>query len=297
MNLRSLDYFISVCDYEGFTNSSENIYVSQSALSKAIANLENELSTTLIDRSTKKFTLTNSGKLLYEEGKNLLKTIDCMKEDIERKLSRIKAKIVIGIAPVISTAYFGKIMYEVKKKFSDVEFEIVEEGANKLEKLLQDGHIDFATVIRPLKKEDFYDVYDIRKDEIALLVNVKDSLANNFTISLEDLQNKNLLLLSQDYMLHCQILQRLEDAKVNAKVVKTSSQWDFLCESVANNEGISILPAPILRKFRVENTRIIPFKDKFSWDVVLIKDKKKSITSSMQNFIDYIEKFDKTSLH
>lgn len=54
MDIRQLKYFIAVVEHKGFSRAAESLYLSQSTLSKVVKNLEDELNTTLIDRSNQK---------------------------------------------------------------------------------------------------------------------------------------------------------------------------------------------------------------------------------------------------
>lgn len=63
MNIRSLEYFIKVVELNSFTKASEELFISQSAISEQIKALENELGFTLIDRNKKGFTLIDDGSI------------------------------------------------------------------------------------------------------------------------------------------------------------------------------------------------------------------------------------------
>lgn len=65
MNLKHLSYFVDISKRESFTKAADDIYVSQSALSKSVKSLEQELNVTLIDRTSKSFNLTEEGKILF----------------------------------------------------------------------------------------------------------------------------------------------------------------------------------------------------------------------------------------
>ena len=70
MNFKHLSYFVDISKRESFTKAADDIYVSQSALSKSVKSLEQELNVTLIDRTSKSFNLTEEGRILYAEGEN-----------------------------------------------------------------------------------------------------------------------------------------------------------------------------------------------------------------------------------
>ena len=103
MNLKHLSYFVDISKRESFTKAADDIYVSQSALSKSVKSLEQELNVTLIDRTSKSFNLTEEGRILYAEGEKLLRYIDESQDEIIEKIHRSRRRLRIGIPPVIST--------------------------------------------------------------------------------------------------------------------------------------------------------------------------------------------------
>lgn len=107
MNLKHLSYFVDISKRESFTKAADDIYVSQSALSKSVKSLEQELNVTLIDRTSKSFNLTEEGRILYAEGEKLLRYIDESQDEIIEKIHRSRRRLRIGIPPVISTVYFN----------------------------------------------------------------------------------------------------------------------------------------------------------------------------------------------
>ncbi|PTJ75003.1 LysR family transcriptional regulator, partial [Staphylococcus kloosii] len=72
MDIRQLKYFIAVVQNQGYSRAAEALYLSQSTLSKVVKNLEDELNTTLIDRSNHKIELTESGKVVYQQGLQII---------------------------------------------------------------------------------------------------------------------------------------------------------------------------------------------------------------------------------
>ena len=156
MNIKSLNYFIEVAKEKSFTNASKNLFVCQSALSKAIKTFENELDITLIDRTSKHFKLTPEGQLLYENGVIALKVINEQLEMLLDSVSIEKGKIKVGVPPVISTIYFTSIIKSFKDNFHSINLQIIEAGANTVKDKVHNGEIDIGVVILNLKKSNLF---------------------------------------------------------------------------------------------------------------------------------------------
>ena len=76
-------------------------------------------------------------------------------------------------------------------------------------------------------------------------------------------------------------------------IICTSSQWDFIAEMVALNQGISILPRPILSKFYSKNIRLLTIKDpEFPWNIALIVRKDKYVSKAIKLFIEFVKNID-----
>ena len=121
MNLKHLSYFVDISKLESFTKAADDIYVSQSALSKSVKSLEQELNVTLIDRTSKSFNLTEEGKILFSEGEKLLQYIDESQNEIIEKICKSRRRLRIGVPPVASTVYFSHLLYRFMKKYPDID--------------------------------------------------------------------------------------------------------------------------------------------------------------------------------
>lgn len=290
MNLKNLEYFIAVCDNNSFTKAADLLFLSQSALSKSIKNLEEELDHILIDRTSRKFKLTDKGEILYEMGRKLLDDIAKDVDKINDTLSGSIGKLVIGIAPVISTVYFTSVVHQFKRDYPDIELVVIEAGAYSLTKLLEDGRVDIAMLINPIHNENFK-CEIVARDEAVLLVNKEHPLSIKTKVVFEDLKDENFILLDDTYLLYHQIVKRANDAGFTPNIIGTSHLWDYVCESVSNNYGISILPRPILYRFHLDNIRVIPFGGNgYPWEIVMCANMKKNFSHVMKEFWNYVPK-------
>ena len=286
MNLKHLSYFVDISKRESFTKAADDIYVSQSALSKSVKSLEQEL----IDRTSKSFNLTEEGRILYVEGEKLLQYIDESQDEIIEKIHRSRRRLRIGVPPVISTVYFSQLLFRFIKQYPNIELEISEVGANIVQNQINAGNIDIGVVILPIINSDNYHIIPAMSSDNALIVNKDHPLASRDEVDFKELEHEDFLILDRTYMLHDRIIKNCEIAGFYPHITTESSQWDFLAEMVAYNQGISILPVPIMKRFySSDRIKMIRLKEpEFPWNIAMIFKKEKLITAQMEEFIHFV---------
>ncbi|MFJ6263326.1 LysR family transcriptional regulator [Rhodococcus erythropolis] len=108
MDLHLMTYFLAVVDHGTITKAAQKLYISQPSLSQSILNLERRLGTDLFDRSGRRFTLTDDGRVLEEAARRILGDVDRAKQKVAavRELQTGRVEIVtfsaFSIHPVIT---------------------------------------------------------------------------------------------------------------------------------------------------------------------------------------------------
>ncbi len=287
MNLKYLSYFIRVAEYENFTKASNALFLCQSTLSKSVMALEKEIGTSLIDRSCNEFKLTTHGKLLYQEGKYLLDMIQKQEERINHQIKGRQEQLRIGIPPVILTAYFPSIIYEYQKQNPEKNICVIEAGANTIKERVDHGSVDLGVIIFPFAYPDYH-VFPLVSSLNVLLVHKSHRLSDKKTVRFKELIYEDFMILDHTYMLHDRILSNCRNAGFEPRITCQSSQWDFLAEMVALNQGITILPLPIAMRFHSDSIRHIRLTEpEFPWEIAMIVSKQKYISKLMESFIQF----------
>ncbi len=92
MDIRQITYFLEVAKSNSFTKASENLHLSQPALSKMVKSLEEELKVELIDRSARQISLTDAGEIVFEQGQMIMKSIDDLSTNLYDLLKKRKSE-------------------------------------------------------------------------------------------------------------------------------------------------------------------------------------------------------------
>lgn len=291
MDIRQLTYFVHVVKEGSYTAAAKNLHVSQPALSKMIKNLEEELGVQLFSRSEKRLELTDTGQELFRQSQKLLEEFQAISESIQNIVGLKKGHVKVGIPPVIGTCYFPSLIANFRREYPGIKLTIIEEGAKTVQDMVNDRQLDVGVVILPVHSDVFH-VVPIVKDENVLVVHKDHKLASYTSVSYQDLRDETFVLLDEKFMLHHQVVAACREAGFEPIISIKSSQWDFLAELVSENQGISILPSPILSRYNSTMIKKIPINHQSAiWQIVLIVKKNEYVSFATQKFIDYVQKY------
>ncbi|MED1203029.1 LysR family transcriptional regulator [Heyndrickxia acidicola] len=287
MDIRQLGYFIEVAAQMSFSKAAEQLNISQPSLSKMVKNLEDELGTVLFDRTTKKMELTDAGKVVIVQAKEIMKLIRNLSSDLSDVMEIKKGSIKIGIPPVIGSLFFPKLVSDFQMLYPKIEVELVEKGAKKIEKFVEEGIVDVGVALLPVD-ESLFEIYPFASRELKLIVHPEHPLANLNQVSLVDLKNESFILMREDFALHDRISEACIQSGFEPTISFESSQWDFISEMVANRLGVAIFPDTLCEKLDSKRIKAVSIVNPgIPWNLALIWRKNKYLSYVSKEFIHF----------
>lgn len=158
--------FNEVANSLSFSKASEKLYISQSAVSQCIKQLENDLDTKLFKRYAKGVILTKEGEILFDYIKKALSSIDVA----EKKLSDMKnleeGTLVIGAGDTISSSYLLPYLEEFHTLYPNIRLQVYNRTSLEMLELVKSGRVDVAFINLPIKDRDLdifpcFSIHDI----------------------------------------------------------------------------------------------------------------------------------------
>lgn len=146
-NLGSLDIFVRVAESRSFTSTARQLGISASAISKAIARLEDRLETRLLHRSTRTVTLTPEGSLFLERCKRILCELEQAQDELALSQRAPRGKLRISL-PSVGLLFMPQFV-EFNRRYPDIEFDI--DCTDRLVDVINEG---FDAVIRTGELKD-----------------------------------------------------------------------------------------------------------------------------------------------
>ncbi len=195
MNIEFLRNYVVLADRKSFSKAAEQLYISQPALTKQIRNMEEELGYQLVERTTKKWELTDSGEIFLKYAKSICDMYDRMKDEIESEISKQYRYFRIGYVTNAHHIYVEKALQELCEEYPQIEVSVVHELPKNLIEQIKQKQIDCALMQLPsVANESDLSYTTLMEGGVVARVSEKNPLSQKEMISLKDLENEMLLV-------------------------------------------------------------------------------------------------------
>ncbi len=285
MDLRTLRAFVEVVRQGGFTQAGRTLFATQSTVSKAVKQLEEELGLPLLDRVGHDSHLTAAGEIVYRRAVTML----AERQDLVRELNEFrgleKGLLRLGLPAVGSNTLFAPLFAVFRIRHPAIEIRLVEQGSQRLEELLLARELDMAATLLPAS--DQFDSLEIRCEPLDLLVAANHPLAARPSVALAELADQPFILFGEGFALNPIILDACRGQGFTPAVTARSSQIEFIIQLVAGGLGIGFLPRMIAANRQAEGIRNIPLRaPAIDWRIALVWRKNSHLSPAAQAWLD-----------
>lgn len=255
MDFHHLKYFVEVSEQKSFSKAARNLHISQSAISRTIKALEDELGVILFIRNAKSVELTDGGTIFLAHAKRVVFMFEHLKGDFENEFRLEQGSIRIGIPPITDAPIFAHLLGEFKRTYPQISLELFEQGSKKIEISAQEGLVDIGIICTEANAKEF-DAFHLTSDPLAVVLPKSSPLAQQEKVQLKDLIDESFVLHKDDFNLHDEILKACKAAGFTPNIIFETSQRELMLQTVAANLAITILPSRLC-----PDTKDNPFAD------------------------------------
>jgi DNA-binding transcriptional LysR family regulator len=268
MELRNLRAMVEVVRRTTFSGAAKELFATQSAVSKAVRQLEDELGVLLLERNGRNSRLTDAGEIVYRRATSILTETKDLVTELSELRGLNRGKLRLGL-PSMGGILFAKSFALFRRQYPDIEVQLFEHGGQRLEELLLAGDIELAASILPVNAE--FDSQPIARQPLKLLTSATHVLAKRKTVGIRMLKNIPFILFDSGFLLNKRIADACKRQGFAPKIAARSSQVDFMVELVAANVGVAILPEMIAERFSNRGVTALAIDDpQMEWHMALI---------------------------
>jgi LysR family transcriptional activator of glutamate synthase operon len=289
MEIDYIKEFTILAKTNSYSEAADLLFTSQSTLSKHIMSLEKELGVSLFNRTTKRVSLNEFGKIFLPYAKQMLNLNgNCMCELNNRK-NNISSPLTLGSIPIMVQYKITEAIAGFQKMHPEFTLDIYEEDSSVLKEMLRERKCELAFI------PDFEDVdnefYKIpyAEDTLAAVLPKTHRLANNESIQLSMLCYEKFLLLPDYTTVNRIFMESCRQLGFKPDVKLTAHRGENLVDLVARNMGISMLLKRAALYVANPNTVIIDIKPNVTCEISLFYKKHSNLSAASLRFIDYLE--------
>jgi len=196
MELRVLRYFLMIVQEKTISKASARLHVSQPTVSRQLKELEEELGTTLFTRGNRTIQLTPDGEYFANQARQILSLTDKTLTNIHQETD-ISGAIYVGSAEARSVLTVAQAIGHLNQQHPHVQIHLVSTDASDIHSQLTSGVFDFGVVMDPTDKSDYDFLRLPGESRWGLLVQNSSPLAQQATVSLDDVAQTRLILPQQ----------------------------------------------------------------------------------------------------
>lgn len=147
--LRQLQYFLALTETGHFGRAADRCFVSQSAFSNAIRELETRLGAQLVDRNNRNVTITASGQEVAVQARLVLQDVDTLIEIARGPTEPLTGTLRLGVIPTIAPFILPGTLPKLRRRYPKLELLLAEDQTDRIYHRLMDGELDVLLLALP----------------------------------------------------------------------------------------------------------------------------------------------------
>lgn len=272
MKIQQFEFFLKIAEMESFSATADELFITQSSLSKQMQSLEKELGVTLFNRSKKAISLTNKGVILYRQATKFL-------EQYHQMLAELNPNnnvLYLGVLPVIAHYGITAMISDFTMQNPALKIEMEEADNMMLRKGLDEGRYNFA-FMRIFKPEEYHTL-TICTDELVLLVPAFHPQADIKFVPLKTFADENFIFLNKGTQLYESSVQSCRNAGFSPHIYYIGSSGESIVRLVQSGAGIAIIMDHVAQNLKNDQLSVLHFEETVKSEMVLAMAKDHSIS-------------------
>lgn len=267
MDTKDLRYFRQVCELGSINQAARQLFITPQGLSRAIRRLEQELNTSLFERSPGGMVSTESGKYLYENCIPILEKLDEMALGI-RQLDDRGQKVRIGFSCGVLNVFPFQKMREYRREYGHVIVQWEEASNQEILCKLRRGDIDIGFVIGQITDQELWSI-EVFQREMNVVVYEGHPFYDRESLSVGDLREEQLITLNEKYYSYHSLLQRCLDFGFTPNIVVKTMESQLIYQFCRQKIGLGIDADIHKNKFIMEGLRLVGLHDSIPWTIFM----------------------------
>ncbi len=290
MEVRHLRLIKEVAAKGSLTKAMETLYLSQSALSHQLKELETQLGAQLFHRVNKKLVLTGAGKIVLESAEKVLIEIEQTERAVKQYVGGDKGSLRVATECYTCYHWLPSLMVNFNKEFPNVEIEISPETANEPVKNILEGKLDLAIASGIFDNPNIHES-ELFTDELLAVVAADHPWAGKKYVTAQDFENEHVIIHSFPLETVTLFSRVLTPENIAPKKVTAIQITEASVEMIKAGMGVQVIAKWIIEPFlQDKRLAVVPVTKKRlfrTWYALILAQE--NTPQYLENFIDHLK--------
>lgn len=288
MELKQLEYFVTLSQELHFTRAAEKLGITQPSLSQQIRLLEHEAGMPLFDRVGKKTMLTEAGKVLLHHSYNVFHELSQARAAISELQGLKRGSLKIGALLTVVNYLLPLTVIGFHNSYPNVELSVQGLRTGDIYNGLLQNELDLGIVFLPMEHEDL-EAIPLYKEHLALAVSIDHPLAKASFVTLDILKDTPSVLLPSTYFLRQVINEHCRSLAFTPQPILEMTTMESIITMIGKGVGVTILPKGYLDYIDNPQIRTIPIQDPvLTTQIGVVYRKNKHLCAASRVFIEQL---------
>ncbi len=253
--VKQLRYFVALSETQHFGQAASACFVSQSAFSNAISELESLLDAQLVDRTNRQVTITSIGQDVAVQARLCLRDIESLVDIAGGQRAPLTGELRLGVIPTIAPFMLPTVLPKLRKAHPELRLLLVEDQTERVHERLLDGELDVLLLALPYELRSVATM-PLFKDRFFLASRQGSDRVDPENYRVSRLEPESVLLLEDGHCLrdHALAACKLRNARKISRIAATSLLT--LIEMIDADLGVTFLPEMATGSSLLKNTRV-----------------------------------------
>ena len=249
MELRQLEYFVTVAEESNFTRAAERVHISQSGVSAQVKALEHELGAPLLDRSGRVARLTEAGAAALPYAQAALDAAAGLRQAVDEVRGLVRGHLTVGMVQGCEVTPLFAALASFHREHPAIELELTEDDSDRLIAAVRVGAVDVALVGTAGEPPEHLESQIIVSEGLVALAPKESALAASPRVRLTDLVEHPLVTLPQGTGIRAVFDEACVAASLIPDVALVASAPGAVAELAARGLGVAVLSESMASAF------------------------------------------------
>lgn len=295
MDINYFKEFIVLSENGNYMEAADKLFISQSALSRHIKSMEEELGVLLFDRTTRKIQLTQIGEAFLPYARRIAALQDEYHHFLYEETHNSQRNLIIGSIPSMTQGTVADALELFRRRHPTYHINVIEADSLQLHEMLHKKECDMAFLRNIEDEKGEFCKIPVLSDTMAAIFCADHPMAEQPSVTIEELAEEPLLWLSKNTYMHSLCQKAFAKAGLEPNVVFTSHNGDNIVYHAGRDLGVAMLMKNPAQRLVNSDVKIVDIIPPITSTIMLTYLKEKRLNAAARQFIEMISTFSQTT--